>query len=230
MPSTILDQIPFHVDITKLFSMLHLQDGSDDAHAARRLVAEAEALARPKALATVGYVESKSEDAVVVNGVALTSRVLRVNLETAQRVFIYVATCGTELEAWGHSKDDIMESFWADGIMLQAVRAAGNALTAFLNEAYRPGELAHMNPGSLQDWPLREQRPLFGLAGDVERKIGVRLTDSYLMVPAKSVSGIYFPTQETFESCQLCGRTVCPNRRAPYDATLFERRYSHITT
>ena len=190
MQTTVLDQIPFKVNIAKLFSMIHLEDGSDDARDARRLAVEAEALAQPKALATVGYIDNKTDDTVVVNGVTLTSRVLRVNLDVAQRVFIYVATCGTELEAWGHSKDDIMESFWADAIMLQAVRTAGDALTTFLNDTYRPGGLAHMNPGSLQDWPLREQRPLFGLVGDVEAKIGVRLTDSYLMVPRKSVSGI----------------------------------------
>jgi hypothetical protein len=228
--STVLDHIPFQVDIPQLFHMLHLEDGSDDAYAARRLIAEAETIARPKALSTVGYIDSKADDAVAVNGVTLTSRVLRVNLEGAQRVFVYVATCGTELEAWGRGKDDIMESFWADGIMLQAVRSAGTALTAFLEAAYRPGRLAHMNPGSLQDWPLREQRPLFSLAGDVEERIGVRLTDSYLMVPAKSVSGLYFPTEETFESCQLCGREVCPNRRAPFDPALFDRKYGQTTT
>jgi hypothetical protein len=83
-----------------------------------------------------------------------------------------------------------------------------------------------MNPGSLQDWPLREQRPLFALIGAVDTRIGVRLTDSCLMTPRKSTSGIQFPTEESFASCQLCGREVCPNRRAPYDATLFERKYS----
>ena len=45
------------------------------------------------------------------------------------------------------------------------------------------------------------------------------------MVPTKSVSGILFPAEETFASCQLCPRDDCPNRRAPYDPELFERKY-----
>jgi hypothetical protein len=43
------------------------------------------------------------------------------------------------------------------------------------------------------------------------------------------VSGILFPTEETFASCQLCPREDCPNRRAPYDAELFERKYKAST-
>jgi hypothetical protein len=39
------------------------------------------------------------------------------------------------------------------------------------------------------------------------------------------VSGIRFPTTESFESCQLCPRAGCPGRRAAYDASLYDRRY-----
>ena len=58
----------------------------------------------------------------------------------------------------------------------------------------------------------------------VER-LGVRLTDSLLMIPSKSVSGIRFPTEQTFASCQLCPRAGCPSRQAPYDATLYDKKY-----
>jgi len=45
------------------------------------------------------------------------------------------------------------------------------------------------------------------------------------MVPVKSVSGILFPTEESFASCQLCPREVCPGRRAPYDPDLYDAKY-----
>ena len=81
-----------------------------------------------------------------------------------------------------------------------------------------------MNPGSLPDWPISQQRPLFDLVGKAA-EIGVHLTDSYLMRPLKSVSGILFATDVTYENCQLCPVERCPNRRAPYDPTLFDRKY-----
>ncbi len=55
--------------------------------------------------------------------------------------------------------------------------------------------------------------------------IGVELTPSFLMVPNKSVSGLRFPTEENWASCMLCPRPDCPNRRAPHDPELFERKY-----
>jgi len=69
---------------------------------------------------------------------------------------------------------------------------------------------------------------LFALLGDATEAVGVRLLDSLLMTPTKSVSGIRFPTEERFESCQLCPRPDCPGRRAPYDATLYERKYRRL--
>jgi hypothetical protein len=37
------------------------------------------------------------------------------------------------------------------------------------------------------------------------------------MIPTKSVSGIYFPTEITFYSCQLCPPKASDGRKAPYD-------------
>jgi hypothetical protein len=51
------------------------------------------------------------------------------------------------------------------------------------------------------------------------------LTESLLMVPVKSVSGIVFANEEEFASCQLCPREDCPGRKAPYDPGLYERKY-----
>jgi hypothetical protein len=77
-----------------------------------------------------------------------------------------------------------------------------------------------MAPGSLADWPIEEQAPLFKLLGDVDASIGVKLTDSMLMLPAKSISGVYFPADVSFFSCQLCPRERCESRKAKYDPKL----------
>ena len=71
----------------------------------------------------------------------------------------------------------------------------------------------------------REECARAGLVLRVRAEIGVQLTDSYLMHPLKSVSGILFATDGTYGNCQLCPVERCPNRRAPYDPTLFDRKY-----
>jgi len=42
------------------------------------------------------------------------------------------------------------------------------------------------------------------------------------MIPKKSISGIYFPTEVLFYSCQLCPRKGCKERKAPCDRNLEE--------
>jgi hypothetical protein len=223
--TTVLSDIPFTIDPTALAVRLHIEAGSSDADELAQLIGEAQAVARPKALYRLAYIDSKDEDGVIVGGVRLASRVLRVNLETAHRVFVYTATCGTELDAWAHELDDVLHQFWGEALKESALGAAVKALNADISDRYQPGKTSAMAPGSLVDWPLAQQRPLFQLLGNAETAVGVHLTESCLMVPNKSISGLRFPTETSFESCQLCPRPDCPNRRARYDAELFERKY-----
>ncbi len=184
---------------------------------AATLVERATEVARPKALCRVSYIESRTDDSVTIEHQFFTSHVLRQNLEGIQRVFPFVATCGTELEQIMPDRSDLMASYCLDTIMMLAVQHARRHLEGFLKETYSLGQISRMAPGSLEDWPLQEQRPLFDLLGDVEHQIGVRLTEKCLMIPIKSVSGLYFPTEVRFESCQLCSRANCPGRRTQFD-------------
>jgi hypothetical protein len=224
----ILDPLPFRLGLPALQQSLHVRPGSLADAELRRMVDAAQAVARPKVVYKLAFIDVKEEQAVVIEGVRFASRVLRVNLEAAQRVFAYVATSGRELEAWANAQEDSLARFWADAVNQAVLGAALRSFREHLAQRFAVEQLSAMNPGSLADWPLREQRPLFGLLGDVEAAVGVTLTPSLLMTPTKSVSGILFPSAETFASCQLCPREACPNRRAPYDPELFARRYGEV--
>lgn len=227
--TVILGNVVFDVDAAGLRRHLRIPDASRHAEQLRPLLLEAQSLARPKAVYRIAFIDSKSRDSVIVEGTTLTSRVLRVNLDKAHRVFVYVATCGTELEEWSKSVRGMLERFWADTIKEMALRSAVEALNNDINDRYSPGATSTMSPGSLEDWPIEQQRPLFAILGDAAEAIGVRLTESLLMVPTKSVSGIRFPTEESFESCQLCPREKCPGRTAPFEEGLYERKYQART-
>jgi hypothetical protein len=154
------------------------------------------------------------------------SRVLRANLDEVGRVFPYVATCGRELDTIPIAEDDIFGQFCRDTIKEIALYAAISHLDSYLKEAYALEKLVSMNPGSgdVDVWPIEQQRELFAFFGDVQESIGVILTDSCLMVPNKSVSGVLYASEHDFESCQLCHREKCPGRRAPFDPHLWEER------
>jgi len=225
MDPIVLDNIPFEPDVDGLLSSLHIDPDDEDAGRVRELAGQAADIARPKALYRQAYVDARGDNHVVVDGIWLTSRVLRVNLEDVHRVFPHVVTCGTELDEWSNSLEDMIERYWADRIKEMALGAATSAFLTHLDKRFRPGKTAVMDPGSLEDWPLAQQGQLFSILGDVRELIGVELTDSFLMIPIKSMSGLRFPTEVDFESCRLCEREDCPGRRAPYDPELFDKEY-----
>ncbi len=226
MNEIILDDIPFQIDFPVLMKKLHVKEGSAYLRDLKRIAAQAQAIARPKAMYKVAFIESRGDGWVVIDGVKLTSRVLQVNLEGVQRVFPYLATCGTELEDWANGIGDLLQRYWGETINEMALRAAMRVLNDHVEERYRPGKTSSMSPGSLEDWPIQQQRPLFAILGDPKQAIGVELSDSLLMIPTKSVSGIRFATETSFESCLLCPRERCPSRKAAYDPGLYERKYA----
>lgn len=223
---TVIEDIPFSIEEPRLLGALHMDETSPFLDEVRGFAREAEALARPKGMYTLAVVEPRDEESVLLDGRVFTSRVLRVNLEGAHRAFPFVATCGVELDAWGRGIDDMVKRWWADVIMEMALRRAMEALGKHLVATYQPGKRAMMNPGSLEDWPITQQQPLFALLGNVRETIGVELTESCLMSPIKSISGIWFETEQDFQNCQLCPRPNCPNRRAPYIPHLLDTKYA----
>lgn len=211
----LLDAIPFSVDVDDLARRALVEPDSDDATAFAELCGMASEVARPKAAFTVAYIEERSDETVTIDGVTFTSRVLRANLATAERVFAYVATCGREIAAIELDPGNFIAQFWLDSLCAAALGCATQFLNNHLARAFALGKTAHMNPGSgdVSVWPIEQQRLLFPLIGDVTAGIGVTLTDSCLMLPTKSVSGIRFSTEIDFQSCQVCHRLNCPSRR-----------------
>lgn len=189
----------------------------NDHQMVRRMLDVAAPALQPKAAFRVSYVEKKEEDAVVIGGILFRSKVLARNLDGIGRVFPYVVTMGTDLDRVIERTEDLLERYLLDEIGNLGIREARRHLETHLRRKFALEKISFMAPGSLEDWPIQEQTGLFSLMGDVESAVGVRLTDSLLMVPRKSVSGIYFPSEVTFFSCQLCPRENCEGRKAKYD-------------
>jgi hypothetical protein len=221
----LFENIPFEVDTAGLLKRLRIRTGSARSEELLKMVEAARPIARPCAVYMLASLTDRGDDWVAIDGIHFCSRVLRVNLERTYRVFPFLATCGQELQAWAKTFDDMLLNYWAEAIKEAALFCALDAVRTHLVDYYQPGHTASMNPGSLEDWPIEQQRSLFELFGPHAETIGVQLTDSMLMIPTKSVSGIRFATEATFESCQLCPREGCPGRRAEYDPNLYDSRY-----
>ena len=217
--------IPFHLDVPALLKRVHLKEDSRNAAEFLQLAGEAAGLAKPKAFYLLAYILDRGEDFTEIEGLSFTSRVLSINLKGSYRVFPYLATCGMELQSWAEGFDDTLYKFWAEALKEAALMTAIRAINQDMDERHHLENTSSMSPGSLEDWPIEQQRILFDLFGSRETRLGVQLTDSFLMIPTKTVSGIRFTTAQRFESCQLCPRENCPGRRIQYEPALSHDRY-----
>ena len=211
------------LQIGTLLEKLHMNEESDpeDIERVGQLAGEAQALAKPRAMYRVAPIDEHGEDFVRLGEVRFSSALVAENLKDCGICVPYVATCGTELAAWADGfRDDFLAQFWADAIMLEYHAQAVQALNREVaQEVFGGKPYASMNPGSLPVWPISEQVALFRALGAEDgllRPIGVRLKKSFLMVPEKSVSGIFFTNETGYVNCRMCPKASCPNRRAPY--------------
>ncbi len=195
----------------------------EDARLLESIASEAEKIACPKAVFMRAEIEEMGEDYVCAGGQRFNSALVRKNVSRAEFIIPYTATCGRELYEWSAVyQDDVLAMIACDALMEAYLRRMCMLMAKTAKEIYYGGaDISSMAPGSVDAmWPITEQKKLFEILGENARKAGVSLTESCLMIPAKSVSGFYFSAEEHFENCMLCTRENCPNRRAKFKGEL----------
>lgn len=220
----ICDHIPFTLDGTTILSDMKIKPGTRSAARLNGYLDEARRVARPKGMYREAFIEERQGSRVVIDGVALESPALQKNLDGVERVFPYVATCGTEINGLADGLTDLPLKTRAGIIRLFLLRQAEDYIGKQIRDSFGIETLSTMNPGSGDAvvWPFEQQHRLFSLMHGDEAKIGVTLADSGIMSPDMTVSGIFFPSETTYRNCQLCRRENCPSRKAPFDTELWK--------
>jgi len=221
-----LDSIPVTTTLEDVKKKLSIEE-PDDQEMISRLFETAKEIVRPKVLYREVFVEEISGSTVRISGVNFQSDVLAMNLKNIHRVFAYVCTCGTEVDDWSHQEKDYVVSLWLDMIKEMFLHDANLYFRGHLKNTFQLQKLSAINPGSgnKENWPISQQRQLFALIGGVKEEIGVTLTDSCLMIPVKSTSGLYFPSEKEYVNCALCNRENCRGRRVEFDSELYKMAF-----
>jgi hypothetical protein len=146
-------------------------------------------------------------------------RIITASLREADNIAIFVATVGKGFDDWNRKiqqGDDMVSSFFADSlgsvlaeacvvVMQERIEREMAELGLFVSNSYSPGYC---------EWSLVEQKKLFSFFP--EQFCGVTLTESCLMLPIKSVSGIIGigkNVKKRLYSCEVCTMTTCVKNR-----------------
>jgi hypothetical protein len=160
--------------------------------------------------------EPHRRDGLTVNGTFYTMQpIITSQLRGADRAALFVCTIGSAMEEWAAElfmQGDAVNGHFVDTIASAAVENAADLLHAHVEELMRKSGLNVTNrysPGYC-GWLVSEQKYLF--ASLPEAFCGITLTDTSLMVPKKSVSGIIGIGKTVKRKpyfCDRCGNETC---------------------
>lgn len=145
------------------------------------------------------------------------------DVKDVSEIFVFVCTIGKYIEERTHKlffEGDSLTAFILDRIASELVESTADLLeqkiiSDFLKEGYNLSN--RYSPGYC-GWSVSEQKKLFSLMPD--KFCGVELTESSLMIPIKSISGIYGADLNLIRKdyhCEICDDEFCYKRKLKKD-------------
>jgi hypothetical protein len=194
----LLDPLPIEVSRPLVLLRLGYRHAGQVPAKTARLLDEVEESARPllapRAICAPFEVERPREGRIRIGGALESgSRSLRERLDGCGTAVLFAATIGPALEEWVRSlgaAGEMTRALLADAYGSSAAIALGMSFESLSARLF--GDLglqpARRYAPGYGDWELSSQADLLRLV-DAGR-IGIRLTDGFLMLPSKSISGI----------------------------------------
>lgn len=167
-----------------------------------------------------GSLDVKEKTLEVCGRIFQVGRIITAQLRGSEAYAFFVATSGVEFERFQRDleKDgDMLRVFIADSMGSVIAEKTADIMERWLQIYINAKGWKHTNrfsPGYC-GWHVSQQQMLFSLLG-VKKPCGVHLTDSSLMIPIKSVSGVIGlgPKVRKLEyTCGLCDYSKCYKRR-----------------
>lgn len=181
--------------------------------------AELESVSSPRCLMCT-FPVTPEQGAVTINGIKINSRDLSGHLKGCREAVLFAATLGAQVDVLMRrasitdmSKAVILqacaaamvEAYCDERCDKLAQEVAGRGL--YLRPRYSPG---------YGDFDIRHQTDLLRML-DCEKKIGLTVTDSFMLAPSKSVTAVIGLTEEQkschIGKCMECKATNCPFRK-----------------
>ena len=182
---------------------------------------ELERLADKKSIYRIFELSLKDENELKIGNVEIYSRNLRTNLKDCKQVVLFAATLGAEVDRLIR-KMQVVDM--AKAVVMQA--CAATLLEEYSDElqqkiAERMQEQGkyirpRFSPG-YGDFSIQHQKDVLAML-ETSKRIGVTMTDSYMLTPTKSVTAVIgigdAEMNCNLNSCEECDKTDCTYRRS----------------
>ncbi len=196
---------------------------ADIMHEIDRLKSEIRAFLKPRfGFVTLdgGELDTANKTLLIDGTLFNVGRIITSQLRGAEGYALFVATSGTAFEQFQRrleTEGDMVRVFIADAMGSVIAEKTANVMERWLQIFINSRGWKHTNrfsPGYC-GWHVSQQQLLFPMLGE-RNPCGIKLSDSSLMVPIKSVSGIIglgANVKKLEYTCGLCDYAKCYKRR-----------------
>jgi hypothetical protein len=192
---------------------------------------EAASMLRPRLTYTVLDIDGIDRDRLqLANGLSFRSRKMAFALRHARRVIIFLATVGGKIDLEIdrlQAENRLADSYVLDAIGSGAVEYLADRFQRDMAEQLLQDDQTvglRFSPGYC-DWSVPEQQKVFACLDAAS--VGVHLSETSLMSPRKSISGLFGifkladkPENQPQNPCRLCAKKDCIARRAGQSPTV----------
>ena len=160
-------------------------------------------------------VEISRHEIVIEDQVFNSGHIINSQIRKAESIAIFAITLGHPFDQWVRQQEDLFQGYVIDTIGAELAELAADWIEAKIADEITSEQLSHSNrfsPGYC-GWPLMEQHKLFSFFPD--GFLDIRLNESALMTPKKSISGIYGigkSLKKKADNCSICDSTDCYKR------------------
>lgn len=203
-----------------ILRLLRSQEEAVDEHAAslvHQYIEECCKIMSPSAAyVMIRAMDTDSKQHIAIEGVEFqTGRIVHNMLRHSESFAFFLATAGPEIEARVRTlleQGNYLEGYVMDLVASSTVEALVDEVHGHIREAAESAGMKVTNrysPGYCS-WDVSEQQKLFALFPD--QCCGISLSDSSLMIPVKSASGIIgVGSQVKFNgyTCEICPMKHC---------------------
>lgn len=163
------------------------------------------------------------KEGIYIDGIFLsTKKIVTGKIKKAEKAAVFVCTIGPAMEGWSREllkNGDGVLSYIVDTVASVITESATDVLHDHISREMKIKDLKITNrysPGYC-DWVVSEQNKLFSMLP--EKFCGITLTESAIMIPMKSVSGIIGIGPDVKwqkYTCDTCGIKDCTYRITRY--------------
>lgn len=218
--------VPFQATDELLCDRLHTELASEIFERAALLRQEVASVIRPAYIMKEVRVGRKSRNGIELGGQFFGSRIAASKIAADSRVVVYIATCGREAAELLAATDDPFDNYVLDTLAHIGCNNARDDMLRSLSARFGIKKYISLAPGSVIDWNVAEVCKFFEITDGLHQPLGIRVLESGLIDPLKSVSGIFVESDEKFETCDLCMIPDCPSRRSPFDEEKYNEALS----